>query len=53
MRLSVLVEPPYDSGTDVFISEQYARTLERAIIESPSDWLWLQKKWKYPKPPDE
>jgi KDO2-lipid IV(A) lauroyltransferase len=51
VKLSVLAEPPYDSGTDVLISERYARALEQAIIESPEDWLWLQKKWKYPKPP--
>ena len=25
-------------------------SLERAIMESPADWLWLQKKWKYAKP---
>jgi len=53
VRLSVLAEPPYEDGTDVLISERYARTLESEILASPSDWLWLQKKWKYPKPPDE
>jgi len=53
VRLSVLAEPPYEDGTDVLISERYARTLESEILASPSDWLWLQKKWKYPKPSDE
>ena len=53
MRLSVLAEPPYEEGTDVLISERYARTLEAEILASPSDWLWLQKKWKYPKLPGE
>ncbi len=53
VRLSVLAEPPYEEGTDVLISERYARTLEAEILASPSDWLWLQKKWKYPKLPDE
>jgi lauroyl/myristoyl acyltransferase len=24
--------------------------LEHDIRESPADWLWLQKKWKYAKP---
>ena len=53
VRLSVLAEPPYEDGSDVLISERYARSLESAILASPSDWLWLQKKWKYPKQPDE
>jgi KDO2-lipid IV(A) lauroyltransferase len=53
VRLSVLAEPPYEEGTDVLISERYARTLEAEIMSSPSDWLWLQKKWKYPKRPGE
>ena len=30
--------------------ERFARQLEAAIQESPADWLWLQKRWKYPKP---
>jgi lauroyl/myristoyl acyltransferase len=29
--------------------EHFARMLEAAIRESPADWLWLQKRWKYPK----
>ena len=53
VRLSVLAEPPYDVGSDVLISERYARVLEAEILASPADWLWLQKKWKYPKRPDE
>ncbi|MCC7328430.1 MAG: lysophospholipid acyltransferase family protein [Burkholderiales bacterium] len=50
VRLDVLAEPPYDDIDDALVVERYARSLERAIIESPSDWLWLQKKWKYAKP---
>ena len=53
VRLSVLAEPPYEEGIDVLISERYARSLEAEILTSPSDWLWLQKKWKYPKQPGE
>jgi lauroyl/myristoyl acyltransferase len=30
--------------------EGFARKLEAAIQESPPDWLWLQRRWKYPKP---
>jgi Kdo2-lipid IVA lauroyltransferase/acyltransferase len=50
VRLEVLAQPPYDELDDALIVERYARCLERAIIESPADWLWLQKKWKYAKP---
>jgi len=54
VRLDVLAEPPYDDVDDAVIVERYARCLERTIVDSPSDWLWLQKKWKYAKPaPDE
>jgi KDO2-lipid IV(A) lauroyltransferase len=50
VRLEALAQPPYDELDDALIVERYARCLERAIIESPADWLWLQKKWKYAKP---
>jgi KDO2-lipid IV(A) lauroyltransferase len=54
VRLDVLAEPPYEELDDAVIVERYARALERAIIDSPADWLWLQKKWKYSKPaPDD
>ena len=50
VRLDVLAEPPYEEFDDAVVVERYARCLERAIVESPADWLWLQKKWKYAKP---
>ena len=50
VKLEVLAEPPYEELDDALIVENYARQLEHSIIESPSDWLWLQKKWKYAKP---
>ncbi len=50
VRLEILAEPPYDDAADAQIVERYARYLEAAIVESPADWLWLQKKWKYAKP---
>ncbi len=50
VRLDVLAEPPYEDIDDAVIVERYARCLERAILDSPADWLWLQKKWKYAKP---
>ncbi len=33
----------------IAVSERYARSLEQDIRDSPADWLWLQKKWKYTK----
>ena len=50
VRLDVLAEPPYDDLDDALVVERYARCLERTIMASPSDWLWLQKKWKYARP---
>ncbi len=50
VRLDVLAQPPYDELDDALIVERYVRCLERAIMDSPADWLWLQKKWKYAKP---
>ena len=55
VRFRVLAEPPYvrdAEGEDSPIMEGFARELERAILESPADWLWVQKRWKYPKPAD-
>ena len=50
VALSTIAEPPYDEVEDVQIVERYAGNLERDIRESPSDWLWLQKKWKIKRP---
>jgi KDO2-lipid IV(A) lauroyltransferase len=53
VRLVPLAEPPYggdaSDGTSP-IMEQFARNLEREVIASPADFLWLQKRWKYPRP---
>ena len=49
VRLWEIDAPPYGLGADKLIVERYARSLERDIRESPADWLWLQKKWKYAK----
>ena len=53
VRLVPLALPPFDrdaGADDTPIMERFARQLETAIRESPADWLWLQKRWKYPKP---
>ncbi|MEO8302576.1 MAG: lysophospholipid acyltransferase family protein [Betaproteobacteria bacterium] len=53
-HFTVLAEPPFDFGDErpdySPVMEGFARNLERSIQESPADWLWLQKRWKYPKP---
>ena len=55
VRFVVLAEPPYEIDarrSDSPIMEGFARQLERAVIERPAEWLWIQKRWKYPKPTD-
>lgn len=53
VRFVPLAEPPYgigeDRGDHSPVMEGFARQLESAIRASPADWLWLQKRWKYPK----
>lgn len=56
VRLVPLAEPPYGGEGESaapLIMEQFARRLEEAVIESPADFLWLQKRWKYPRPAGE
>jgi KDO2-lipid IV(A) lauroyltransferase len=53
VRFDVLAEPPYDAGGREEIMERFARRAEQAVIESPADFLWLQKRWKYPRPANE
>jgi lauroyl/myristoyl acyltransferase len=53
VRFEVLAEPPYDASGHEEIMERFARRTEQATLESPADFLWLQKRWKYPRPPDE
>jgi len=53
MRVSMLARPPYDRGAGTAVIERYARALENEIRNSPADWLWIHRKWKYPKPADD
>jgi KDO2-lipid IV(A) lauroyltransferase len=41
-----LQEPPYEEKNFTIV-EQYARVLEKSILESPADWLWSHKRWKH------
>ncbi len=38
-------QPPY-SKTDEFVVENYAREVEKLIMERPSEWLWSHNRWK-------
>jgi Kdo2-lipid IVA lauroyltransferase/acyltransferase len=50
-HLTVLTEPPYDEDPESAIVDRYAACLEAEIRHSPADWLWVHRKWKYPKEP--
>ncbi|MBC7944007.1 MAG: lysophospholipid acyltransferase family protein [Burkholderiales bacterium] len=47
--LQLLAEPPY-AEDDLRIIQSYAIAAEEQIRQSPADWLWLYRKWKYKKP---
>jgi KDO2-lipid IV(A) lauroyltransferase len=49
----LVCEPPYDTDPDPTIVSRYAEQLERDITAHPADWLWIHRKWKYPKSADE
>jgi len=49
-HLTVISEPPYDDDPEIPIIDGYARCLEAEIRAHPADWLWVHRKWKYPKP---
>ena len=44
-----LALPPYEKDSH-FISEHYARAVERQILQSPADWLWTHRRWKRKRP---
>ncbi len=52
VHLEVLAEPPYEMERGDAIMERFARRLEKSIAEAPADWLWIQKRWKYTRPPE-
>jgi KDO2-lipid IV(A) lauroyltransferase len=52
MKVSVIAEPPYERGASTVVLERYVRALEAEIRSNPANWLWIHRKWKYPKPPD-
>jgi KDO2-lipid IV(A) lauroyltransferase len=50
VAVTPVASPPYPRDADHRIVETYARLLEAEIRESPADWLWIHRKWKYRKP---
>lgn len=53
VRLEVLAEPPYDNNRGEVIMERFARRAELAVQESPAQFLWIQKRWKYARAAEE
>jgi KDO2-lipid IV(A) lauroyltransferase len=47
VRLEVIAEPPYEFDEQDMIMKRFSRRLEQAVLETPADWLWIQKRWKY------
>lgn len=52
VHLDVIAAPPYSDEAGAEIAEAYARKLEATIVAAPPDWLWIHKKWKYPRSAD-
>ncbi|PIY12506.1 MAG: hypothetical protein COZ18_01880 [Flexibacter sp. CG_4_10_14_3_um_filter_32_15] len=52
-HLELLRKPPYDNvdekGTDFSILDEYSKRIEKAVRESPENWLWTHKRWKRAK----
>ncbi|MBO3700412.1 lysophospholipid acyltransferase family protein [Roseivirga sp. E12] len=41
-----IASPPYQKS-DTGIIEEYVRRLSQTVLQSPSDYLWSHKRWKY------
>ncbi len=41
----VIDQPPFNP-TPNYITDQYAKLIERAIRERPAEWLWSHDRWK-------
>ncbi len=47
--VTALAEPPYGDQSHDLV-ERYVRAVETQILQQPTDWLWLHKRWKHRKP---
>jgi KDO2-lipid IV(A) lauroyltransferase len=48
VHFDVLARPPYPEP-EGDLMERYIRALEAQIRAAPQDWVWVYKRWKYPK----
>lgn len=46
LELQLLAEHPKETPEN-WITEEYARRMERSILRNPAGWLWTHKRWKY------
>lgn len=46
LEFQLITEHPREEEPD-FITSEYARLLEKEIIEKPEYWLWSHRRWKY------
>jgi len=44
--LQLMTSTPKETP-EFWITEQYARRMERSILRNPAYWLWTHKRWKY------
>ena len=44
--MKLITETPKETPEN-WITEQYARLMEKCILRNPSGWLWTHKRWKY------
>jgi len=49
VRFEPLLEPPYGRD-DHTLTDRFAAAVEQQILEQPEGWLWVHRRWKYPKP---
>ena len=46
LELQLISENPKETSEN-WITEEYARRMERSILRNPAGWLWTHKRWKY------
>ncbi len=46
LEMQLLTDNPKETP-DNWITEQYARSIEKSIRRNPAGWLWTHKRWKY------